>query len=309
MKKNIFLGAALYVGLSFGQIQTFPDSGPLIPFSETVDNCSDYDGYENSESETNDISFFDTYEYDVFFKTVDQEDTEFKFYLKFQYRNDALDADGNVQTINYPTAQNLGTSAAGTNRITELITIENGMHANLEIISYTSEDWVGKEADGFNGAYTGDCDVAGFSAGTTFRVYVKATLNTEEEFNADSERMHLQLGSITVNGYNDEDGDAMAETKFNYSAGYDSVLEASLSTNKLEVFNFSFNNPVKNRLDLRADNTISNIELFNIMGQKALSVKLNAKNGSIDLSSLSKGVYVMNATINNKVGTFRVLKQ
>jgi hypothetical protein len=312
MKKNILLGAALYLGLSFGQVQTFLDSGPLIPFDEAVDNCSDYLGYENSVSVTDDLSIFNLFgapEYDVFFRTIDQEDTEFKFYLKFHYRNEALDASGNVQTINYPTDQNFGTQAAGTDRITDLITVTDGIHATLEIISYTSEDWVGVEADGFNVAYTGDCNVTGFSAGTIFRVYIKATLNAGEEFDANSEFMHLQLGNIIVNGYNDEDGVAMDETTFNYSAGYDSALEALLSTNKLEAFNFSFNNPVTNRLDLRADNIISNIELYNVMGQKALSVKLNANNGSVDLSSLSKGVYVMNATINDKVGTYRVLKQ
>ena len=69
------------------------------------------------------------------------------------------------------------------------------------------------------------------------------------------------------------------------------IYDPALSTNDLkQLYNFSFTpNPTQNQLNLKANKLISNIELFNTLGQKALSKNINALNTNIDLTHLKKG--------------------
>ena len=88
------------------------------------------------------------------------------------------------------------------------------------------------------------------------------------------------------------------------------IYNPALSTNDLkQLYNFSFApNPTQNQLNLKANKLISNVELFNTLGQKALSKNINALNTNIDLTHLKKGIYIMKATIGDKTGAFRIIK-
>lgn len=68
-------------------------------------------------------------------------------------------------------------------------------------------------------------------------------------------------------------------------------------------------NPAKNVLNLNASKTISEIEVFNVMGQKVLTKFINTLSGSVNISKLDKGVYLMNVTIDGNVGTYRFIKE
>ena len=74
------------------------------------------------------------------------------------------------------------------------------------------------------------------------------------------------------------------------------------------VFTFS-PNPAGNILSLSANDNISNVEIYNTLGQKAISKNINALNTNIDLTHLQKGIYLMKATINNKSATYKIIKE
>ena len=108
------------------------------------------------------------------------------------------------------------------------------------------------------------------------------------------------IGTITVN---------------DFTAGTTEVVDVSitynepLSNKKLEAFGFTFSpNPATSQLNIKANAMISNIELFNTLGQKAFSKNLNALNDNLDLSDLKKGIYIMKATIGDKTGSYRIMK-
>ena len=82
------------------------------------------------------------------------------------------------------------------------------------------------------------------------------------------------------------------------------------SINKFEDANFSLSpNPAKEVLNLKASKAISNIEIYNVMGQKILAKKINAVNNSIDISKLNKGMYLMNVTIDSITESYRFIKE
>lgn len=74
--------------------------------------------------------------------------------------------------------------------------------------------------------------------------------------------------------------------------------------------NFSFYpNPVKNTLNLSYNQEISNVDVFNLLGQKVIATKLNSNSGQIDMSSIPNGAYMVKVTSNNQVKTIKVIKQ
>jgi hypothetical protein len=64
-------------------------------------------------------------------------------------------------------------------------------------------------------------------------------------------------------------------------------------------------NPVSNELTIEAKNTIQKVEVFNLLGQQVLSI--NPKANSAPNNSLSKGVYVITATIDDVVSSSKFI--
>ena len=67
-------------------------------------------------------------------------------------------------------------------------------------------------------------------------------------------------------------------------------------------------NPTKNYLKLNANKEISKVVIYNTLGQKAFSKNVNTLNDNLDLSDLKKGIYIMKATIGDKTGSYRIIK-
>ena len=79
---------------------------------------------------------------------------------------------------------------------------------------------------------------------------------------------------------------------------------------KLEKYDFSFGpNPTQDFIYLSASKNIGNVEIFNLVGQKSLSTDLRASKGTLDISNLSKGVYIMNVSIDQNIGTYKLIKR
>ncbi|WCO00510.1 T9SS type A sorting domain-containing protein [Psychroserpens ponticola] len=90
----------------------------------------------------------------------------------------------------------------------------------------------------------------------------------------------------------------------------DVSVESTLSTTDFEnknAFTY-FPNPVNNELTLRAQNTIQNVSVLNMLGQEVLKTSPNALESKLDMSALTQGAYFVQVTINNVTEIVRVIK-
>ncbi|WMI67601.1 T9SS-dependent choice-of-anchor J family protein [Mangrovimonas sp. YM274] len=76
------------------------------------------------------------------------------------------------------------------------------------------------------------------------------------------------------------------------------------------VVEFSyFPNPVEDVLNIKSPSVINDVLVFNSLGQQVLKLSPNEMNSQIDLSNLHSGAYFVQASILDKVETFRILKK
>lgn len=89
------------------------------------------------------------------------------------------------------------------------------------------------------------------------------------------------------------------------------VCSQNLSTedfagvNKLKAYP----NPVKDFLNLSYSQDISEVAIFNLLGQQLFSKKINATESQINMSNLSKGTYLVKVTVDNEVKTIKIIKE
>ncbi|MBK8600576.1 MAG: T9SS type A sorting domain-containing protein [Flavobacterium sp.] len=90
-------------------------------------------------------------------------------------------------------------------------------------------------------------------------------------------------------------------------SAYDASL---LSNSSFENENFrSYPNPVKDVLNLSYNKTISNVSVFNLLGQEVMIKSINANQSQIDMSQLSAGTYLVKITADNQSQTIKVIKE
>jgi hypothetical protein len=51
------------------------------------------------------------------------------------------------------------------------------------------------------------------------------------------------------------------------------------------------------------------VDVFNLLGQKVSSYKVNANDAQIDMSNVSKGAYMVKVTSDTEVKTIKVIKE
>ncbi len=100
--------------------------------------------------------------------------------------------------------------------------------------------------------------------------------------------------------------DSASVTRATVSINLSGIL--GTEENSLQAFTY-YPNPVTNELNLSAKNTIDQVSIFNIMGQKIYAEKINNTNSIINLSFLQQGMYVMTVTSEGTSATYKVVKQ
>lgn len=109
-----------------------------------------------------------------------------------------------------------------------------------------------------------------------------------------------QLAQITFDGYS---GASLLSTG-------EVVPTLALNINSNGKVNFKyFPNPVKDKLTLSNLNPISQVTIYNLIGQKVLSVSPNKLETSIDISSFSASTYFVEVVANGQKSTVKVIKQ
>lgn len=83
---------------------------------------------------------------------------------------------------------------------------------------------------------------------------------------------------------------------------------ASVDNNALLGFSM-YPNPASNRLNISAKEIIQNADVFNVLGKKVMSLNINKTSKSIDISSLTSGIYLVKYNVNGTTGTAKFIKQ
>ena len=88
------------------------------------------------------------------------------------------------------------------------------------------------------------------------------------------------------------------------------LSDPSLGLSHFDSSSFKvFPNPVSNILNLSYDKEITNVSVFNLLGQEVMTKSLNSNLSQIDMSALSNGTYMIKVTADNEVKTIKIVKQ
>jgi hypothetical protein len=68
-------------------------------------------------------------------------------------------------------------------------------------------------------------------------------------------------------------------------------------------------NPTSSNFTIEAQDLITNVSIFNLLGQEVISNNPNNQQANVDISTLSNGIYVVKATVNGIVSTSRIVKE
>ncbi len=88
------------------------------------------------------------------------------------------------------------------------------------------------------------------------------------------------------------------------------IVEGTLGINENEISDFEYNyNPFNDMLNMSSSEKLSNIQIFNILGQKIIEEDINSYNHQINLGNLSTSVYFINVESNYGIKTFKLMVQ
>jgi len=215
--------------------------------------------------------------------------------------NDACDTATPIAS--FPFNEEIDATSATNNEGTILVTdcgtgMNDGIWYSVEgngsdiVINATSMDWDGELA-----VYTGACG--------DFVCYDSTDAGSAD----DTETITITASEIGTVYYinfghydgseDDAEGQAIIE-----------VTSDDLSVGDNNFKNFTvYPNPVKDILNLSYTENISNVEVFNLLGQKMLAKSIDANQGPLDLSGLATGSYLVKVTSGSETKTIKVLKQ
>ncbi|WP_181368994.1 T9SS type A sorting domain-containing protein [Flavobacterium pallidum] len=91
---------------------------------------------------------------------------------------------------------------------------------------------------------------------------------------------------------------------------FETEFTAPLSVDDIEGNMLSlYPNPVKDELTINGTKTIQEVGIYNLLGQKVLGQKIDAVSGSMDVSGLETGVYLVRVISAEAEKTIRIIKQ
>ena len=88
------------------------------------------------------------------------------------------------------------------------------------------------------------------------------------------------------------------------------TIQDPLSAGAFDQNSFTvYPNPVKNLLHVDANQSISNVAVYNLLGQQVLFMNMNTNKGQLDVSHLATGTYLVKVTTADAVQTIKVIKE
>lgn len=94
------------------------------------------------------------------------------------------------------------------------------------------------------------------------------------------------------------------------SAPFAVTVTVTLGDREFDAAAFTYYpNPVKDVLNISYSSDITSVTVYNLLGQQVMAKELNAATGTIDMSVLQDGTYIVNVTSGNIVKTIKVIKK
>ena len=88
------------------------------------------------------------------------------------------------------------------------------------------------------------------------------------------------------------------------------TVQQSLSNDAFDLNGFkAYPNPVKDIFRISYVKEISSVAVYNLLGQEILNTKVNALSSDINLTSLSRGAYLVKVTVDGLTNTIKVIKE
>ncbi|WP_299386371.1 fibronectin type III domain-containing protein [uncultured Lacinutrix sp.] len=87
----------------------------------------------------------------------------------------------------------------------------------------------------------------------------------------------------------------------------DTATLSNIEFESSSIFSY-YPNPVKNTLTLNAQQAITNVSVFNMLGQQVIRTAPNAVSNIVDMSNLQSGAYFVQVTVGTSVETVRIIK-
>ena len=107
----------------------------------------------------------------------------------------------------------------------------------------------------------------------------------------------IQVDDVAYSTANWGNIDATASFSTNCTASVNEIAHLNLTT---------FPNPTTGNVTFSTTKQIGTIEIYNLIGQKVAKF---TNTNTIDISSLSKGIYTAKATSNSKIGVVKLIKE
>ena len=82
---------------------------------------------------------------------------------------------------------------------------------------------------------------------------------------------------------------------------------AGLDNESLVTFNM-YPNPANDVLNISSQSTINKVEIFNVLGQKVITIQVDDLSAEINVSNLNAGIYLIKYEINNSTSTKKFVK-
>jgi len=88
------------------------------------------------------------------------------------------------------------------------------------------------------------------------------------------------------------------------------VNSTILEVQDISLFGFGFTpNPATDRIEMRANANIESVQVYNMLGQLILDQQIDNLNGTLDVSNLSIGSYLLTAQVEGRQGSYHFVKQ
>jgi len=87
------------------------------------------------------------------------------------------------------------------------------------------------------------------------------------------------------------------------------VVDVELGVGENTISDFKYFLDSNASLKLSASDIITDIEVYSIVGQKVFTAAVNDAQGSVGLSALSAGIYIVKANTNNSATSFKIIRK
>ncbi len=161
------------------------------------------------------------------------------------------------------------------------------------------------------------------SGNTTYVESVKVNIGTAADFNAMTRNL-ADYPSIVNDSQLESSTTFTVEASGIYYLGFNAYsitdraqiyidnisVDVALSNPDFDATSFkAYPNPVKNILNLSYSKNITDVAVFNLIGQQVMTRTINNDKGQIDMSGLPAGTYMVKVTAYNAMKTIKIIKQ